>query len=57
MAQSDPENTRVFIELASCYEDQKHIPEALAVLSRYVQGARNPGRIVQRKIAELKELL
>ncbi len=57
LAQSDPENTRVFIELASCYEDQKRIPEALAVLSRYVQGARTPGRIVQRKIAELRELL
>lgn len=53
LAVNEKDNARVFLELSGCYEDQGRIPEALAVLSRYVEGARNPGRNVQRRIAEL----
>ncbi len=54
LLESEPENGRAALELAGCYEEQRRVPEALAVLSRYAQRARNPGRTVHRRIAELK---
>lgn len=54
LSESEPENHRVALELSGCYEDQRRIPEALAVLSRFVQRTRNPGRQVQRRIADLR---
>lgn len=57
LAASDTDNARAFLELAGCYEDQRKIPEALAILSRYLQNARHPGKNVQRKIAELRDQL
>lgn len=57
LLESEPENGRAALELSGCYEDQRRIPEALAVLSRYVQRTRNPGRMVQRRISDLKSKL
>ncbi|TVR68040.1 MAG: hypothetical protein EA427_11600 [Spirochaetaceae bacterium] len=54
LLESDPENGRAVLELSGCYEDQRRIPEALAVLQSFTQRTRNPGRMVQRRIADLK---
>ncbi|MFW5642679.1 MAG: tetratricopeptide repeat protein [Alkalispirochaeta sp.] len=49
----DPANSRAVLELAGCYEDQRQIPEALAVLARHTNAVRHASRAIQRKIAEL----
>lgn len=54
LLKSDPENGRAVLELSGCYEDLRRIPEALAVLQSFTQRTRNPGRLVQRRIADLK---
>jgi len=53
LAKNAPENGRVFLELAECYEDQGRIAEALAILSRHMEATRSPARSVQRKITDL----
>lgn len=53
LVNNDPGNSRATLELASCYEEQRRIPEALAVLSRHVQAVRHPSRAVQRRISAL----
>lgn len=57
LLEAEPENSRAVLELAGCYEDTRRIAEALAVLSRFTQRTRNPGRIVQRRISDLRARL
>lgn len=53
----EPENYRAVSELAGCYEGQRKYAEALAVLARYMQNARNPVKSAQRYAMELRNRL
>ncbi|WP_103679744.1 tetratricopeptide repeat protein [Alkalispirochaeta sphaeroplastigenens] len=57
LLESEPEGHRAVLELAACYEEQGKIPEALAVLSRFVQRTHSTSRSVQTRITELKNRL